>query len=487
MSSKIAKNTVVLTSLQLFIKGMGAVWTFYLARRLGVADYGLWANILALIAIFGAFQGIGNSSIIFKEVSQKHSESSRYLGAALFLFGASALLICLGVVTLSLCLGYSGDKLILTLLAALSFIAVAPSLACQSVLYGLEQFIRYQIIFVAGSFLYFLTGIILVENGFNVWGIFTALSVGYGVMSLILLPMTLRRCGIINFKEAWPIIPTLLRLGWPLALAAFLTEMTLRFDRILIDRFLGQSAVGYYQASFNLTILSREVILIPFVTSVAAKLYSSYAHEKIAFVRLFEQSNVILIVAALGILGPCLVFPDKLIELFYGKAFTPAIILLPILILTVLPFFLLILWQNIFIIQGKTGTLFWINFCGTFLSISANILSLPRFGLVGTAWIAVACTTGMVLLSFYLLRKEKLFAFTKRLPKILLSFLVVTSLSLLLREGRDFPRGYFLISILLETVLYFLLLGLLRTFKQEELNWLGRQIQTLNPFSQTVD
>ena len=488
MSSKIAKNTVGLISLQFILKGIATLWTFYMARKLGVSQYGLWANILALVAIFGTVQGIGTANVIFKEVSQKNNDAPRYFGSSLLIFGISSFIIFFCILLLSLLLGYRGNKLILTGMAAFSIVAVAPGLACQSILYGLEQFVRYQIIFLLGSFIYFVLGFILLETGFSIGGVFVALSLGYCMMSLLLILTTRNQCGgSIIWKESKLLASSLVQLGWPLAVAAILTEITLRFDRILIDRFFGEAEVGIYQASFNLTIIPREALLIPFITALASKLYHYYANDKNAFMRLFEKSNIILWIGSLGIMGPCMVYPNKIIEFFYGKEFSRAASILPVLISGILPFFLLVLWQNVLIAQGKTKTLLWINFCSAIFSVLANTLCIKYLGITGAAWVTLISFSGALLLTFFILKDEKLFFSLKRIPIILMAFILTVSLSLAWYKGRDISLFQWMLAMGIQTFIYLLLLILFRAIQREELNWVIKQLRSFIPFAQTAD
>ncbi len=95
--SSIKKNAAGLFALQIAVKGSSMVLTFYLARQLGVALYGLWANVLALIAIFGVFQGFGILSIVVKEIGQENNQAQSYFGASLNIYSASSLAIFLAV------------------------------------------------------------------------------------------------------------------------------------------------------------------------------------------------------------------------------------------------------------------------------------------------------------------------------------------------------------------------------------------------------
>jgi len=468
-----------LSTLQLFIKGLSAVWTFYLARRLGVLLYGLWANVLALTSIFGVLQGYGILSIVVREVSQKRDKAREYLGASFLVYALASLTAFTFILLSGLFLGYSSTKIVLTAIAGFSFIAFAPGLACQSVLYGLEHFTVYMTIFSIGTLAYMILGIMAVELNFGVIGVFIALCMGYTLSSSILMVKIKSIIGGPVFLNAGKLSASLIRLGYPLVFSAISIELMLRADRILIDHFLGEEAVGYFHAAFNIVYLPREIIFVPLGTAVYTRLSSTYLHDRPSFNKLFERLNIILLLATLPVGGICLLFPYEIIAIFYGQDYYPSARILMILVWMLIPLFISGAWQNMMIIQNRTKAIFKINFVGAVLNILFNYFFLPRWGLIASPVAALAAQSLVMVLSLYLLRNEQVWSFAARLPRIFLAFALTTVILYLVRPPATLNHLQFLGFFFGGTALYLLFYLIFRVVNAEELAWIKNQLVTL--------
>ena len=419
--SKIVHNAVGLFGLQFVTKGLSAVWTFYLARRLGAAYYGQWANILALLSIFGVLQGFGTLSLVIRDVSQSPTRSKEIFGASTLIYGVAAIVSFILAVSTGLSLGYSGEKMTLLLIAAFSYLSYAPGLASQSILYGHEEFLFYTSASSMGTILYMLLGALAVESGWGIRGIFLALSVQYVFLSFFLFAKTRQKYGPPILAGSLATGVELTRLGIPLVLSAVLVEITLRADRVIIEHFLGASTVGYYHAAFNLVYLPREVFLIPLVTAVYTRMCASYVHDRPTFERLFEKVNASLLLVALPVASLCVLFPHSIIRIFYGRAYESSSPVLAFLVWMLPPFFFSSVWQSIFMIQNRTKTYFLMNLIGAAFNLFCNVILVPRLGIVGSA-VSALCTQGLlVCLIFWDLRREPLFHFGRRAWRIALA------------------------------------------------------------------
>ena len=477
--SNVVHNTVFLSVCQFVIKALSAVWTFYLARRLGISTYGLWANLLSLISIFGVLQGFGILGIVFKDISQNAEESRRYFGSALIIYGISSIIAFVLVLSFSWALGYSSERLMLVVLGGLSFITIAPGMGCQSILWRMHDFVIYTVIYSMGTAVYMGLGAILVESGFKVGGIFAALSVGYLITSGTLFWITVRRVGMPIFQGYKELSIYLVKLGFPLVLGSLLTEAVLRIDRVLIDKFLGESAVGFYHAVFNVIYMPREIFLIPFITAIAGKLYASYGHNPLEFRKLFEQANSILLIVVLPILGFCIIFPGAIVHLLYGKNFDPSIRLMPFQIWILLPFFLNSLWQSVLIVKNQTYLVFGINLAGVIFNVLFNILLLPRWGIWAAVFAAVLTQFLILVLMMFFSTGEGLFAFLYRAPRSILACICSLLLIFLLKGQGNASVLLFFVLVVCGSLLYAVFLILFRAVSKEEISFLWVRIKGL--------
>ncbi|OGR84377.1 MAG: hypothetical protein A2901_08140 [Elusimicrobia bacterium RIFCSPLOWO2_01_FULL_54_10] len=479
-SVKIAKNTLSLSGLQIFIKALSVLWTFYLARRLGVASYGLWANILALVSIFGVLQGLGTLNLVVKDVSQDPGVSRKYYGASLGVYMAASILALALIIGSGWALGYSGEKIILLSVAGLSFLCSAPGLASQAILHGHGDFLLYAGIYAMGMILYMVLGGVFVESGHGVIGIFLALCIGYAAMGIVLVWKTVRKYGAPVFEGSFSQARSLVRLGFPLVLSAVLVELILRADRLLITHFRGEAAVGLYHAAFNLVYLPREIVLIPFLTAVYTPLCAHYVKDMERFHRLFEQTCVMLLLVALPIAFIVPLFGTDIIRLLYGEKFLESGKILSILIWMVPPFFLACAWQNILIMLNRTGTYLWTNFSGMAFNVALNLFLIPKWGVVGAAMSAVITQTAMMVLLFWMLRDLSLLGFLKRIHGLTGAAVLAGAFSYLLAKTFPFAGRFSWIAFACAGgALYGLLVWRFKVLHGNEMEWLKARLRFL--------
>ncbi len=468
--NSITKNAVGLFMIQMVVKVLSTLWTFYLARRLGVAGYGLWANILALTAIFGVLQGFGILSLVVKDVSQDNKKSREYFGASLTIYCVSSAVCFLLVIISGLVLKYPSEKMILLALAAGTYLVYAPALASQSILYGHEKFLYFNIASTCATVLYIALGISAVELGWGVKGVFMALCAQYAVLSVFLFRSAVKRYGSPILEGATQLGVRLAKFGIPLVLSSVLVELMLRSDRILIEKYLGETSLGLYHAAFNLIFLPREAFLIPLVTVIYNRLCATYIHDRAEFVRVFHKANSILLILIIPMTGIFICCADPLIRFFYGAKFIGAEKILRLLAGIIAPLFFVSLWQNIYIMQNRTHRILMISLIGAACNILLNLIFLSHFGSIESS-AAVAVATQFILLFVILwdLRKEHPFHFNGKGAKILLSGLLVFLPMYFLRS----PSRFFLwISLSAGTAAYGLLLFLFKIFDEEELAWI---------------
>lgn len=476
-TSRVAQNAVALSILQFVLKFLAAIWTFYLARWLGVQLYGLWANVLALAAIAGVIQGVGILGIIFKDISQDRSKSRSYFGASFLIYGITSLVAFSATLAAGILLNYPSEKMILVLFAGLSLVSIAPALACQSILYGLEDFVFYTKISSTGTLCYMAVGAALVYLGHGVLGVFIALCIGNALQSALLVWRTWEKCGAPVFEGAQPLSFYLVRLGFPLFLSGITSELMIRADRILIERFLGESSVGYYHAAFNLVNMPRDIFFIPILTAASAKLYEAHASNLPAFHTLFERLNVGLAVIALPIAGLFTVFSDRLIYTFYGPNFVQATTILRLLVWILPPLFILQAWQNVFIIQNRTDKIFWTNLAGVGINLAANYFFMSHLHLKGAAIAAVFTQTATLLIVLWILREGELLRGIARIARVAAATAAVTAILLLIRPAGllSYPATVGLGT--LGAALYVGAFILFKVMRKEEELWLFDQIK----------
>jgi O-antigen/teichoic acid export membrane protein len=148
-----------------------------------------------------------------------------------------------------------------------------------------------------------------------------------------------------------------------------------------------------------------------------------------------------------------------LFQYFIGPEFRAGLVVVPILLLANLCLGIYINLSIWYKLSDRTGLGAWVSIAGAVLTIGLNILWIPQWGYVGSAWATLACYAFMVLLSWLL--GQRYYPVTYPLVKI--------SLYLGLGLGLYFANQYLLrvqgwnvwVSGSLGLLVYLLIVGLM--------------------------
>lgn len=160
-------------------------------------------------------------------------------------------------------------------------------------------------------------------------------------------------------------------------------------DTFLIGAFLSSSSVGVYNAAFSLQEIGFYLFYpITFlVQPTLSRLISNDKQREVA--RTYQVVAKWLTFAAFPLFFVTFLFPNQIIMLTFGQAYTSAATALRILI--VVPMFLAIAGPTggMLVAFGHTKTNFYINATATITNVIANVTLIPLVGIEGAAMASV--------------------------------------------------------------------------------------------------
>lgn len=472
----LTKNTLLLIGLQVFSKLLTAVWTFYLARQLGAEGYGLWANVMSVAAILSALQDMGTSLIFIREVGHDRSRTAERFGTALILYPIFSLIFVALTLGSGLLLGFDTDKMMLLFVAALSFSALVPSLASQNILSSHEDFSPYVVATFWGTMTYLAVGMVLIHLKFYVMGVFVAMALGNAVLSFFVTRATVVKHARPEFKWDAASWREPLKAGFPLLINSMLYEAAIRLDRILIERFWSQSAVGFYQAAFTLSQLFREMLLLPMMNSFYPRMASTYRSDFPTFKNLFAKMNILMFLAAVPIAVFGSLFSSTIVGFFYGEKFAEAAPLLSVLIFMVPFMFISVLWGYVLVVEDRQKYILWTRAATLGLNFVLNWTFLPTVGVVMSAWAAVLSQIFAMAVYFWALRGSGLIDFVSRFLKIAAAGALSGAAAFLLRNVIENPWIGLSVGLMAGLLIYAGCIISSKVLTKQELEWFESQL-----------
>lgn len=360
-------------------QGLSFLIFMVLARMVGPEEFGLVNlcyvyTILAYTVVFGLVDGI-----ISLRLRDDRSLSTLFWGV----LGIGCLFSILGVFLAGPYATIAGDGRIAPLLQWISIVPLL--LAAQTVptmlVSASMNFRAYSIRTLVSTFVSGIVGISMAYKGFGAYALVGQQIVLNLVMNLIIWPSCGWRPRMIFDRT---VLSEILAPGLKMTGSSFVRFLEQQMPRLLIGNFLGPVSVGYFAFVARFRQALYDVLMHP----MAVVIYPAFSKIK------DDHKEQLAILHQIIIITGSLVFPavagaiataDIFVPLFFGKAWSPAVPVLQLLLITgaVSPFFILL--RDVLRAHNKTGDYLRFQIVLVVLTLSATFILSPH-GLIPLSW-----------------------------------------------------------------------------------------------------
>jgi O-antigen/teichoic acid export membrane protein len=203
------------------------------------------------------------------------------------------------------------------------------------------------------------------------------------------------------------LLKQVLRYSYPLLIAGLAGTVNEALDRILLKHLISpdlnpMEQLGIYGANFKLAVLMT--LFVQMFKYAAEPFFFSKSEEKNAR-KLYADVMTFFVVAGLFIFLLVTLYLDYFI-LFIGSGFREGVHIVPVVLAANLImgiFFNLSIWYKL---TNKTHYGAILVLLGAAITIVTNLLFIPKYGYVASAWAHLLCYSTMVVLSFAWSRKH---------------------------------------------------------------------------------
>ncbi|HEX3013156.1 MAG TPA: flippase, partial [Methanobacterium sp.] len=456
---RIFKNTWILFIAQIVNYILAFFYTIYLARYLGVADFGVLTFGISFTTIMGVTADLGLSILAVMEIARDNSISSSYTGN-LIVIKLILSSITMGLIALFMNLfNYPYQTIQVVYLLGLWMVFTSFSQLFYSVFQAYEK-MEYQSI---GTILY---SILLFSGVF--YGIFSNFSIPrfaliYLIVSGVVLVYTIfvyiARFPRPRLQVNWNFWKSKLVLALPLSIASIFSTIAFRIDTVLLSLFQGYVVVGLYTAPYKII----EVLLfIPSVYSAVIFPVLSRFHvsSQESFRLIYIKSIKYMIILGLPIAAGITILSKDIILLLYQSAFSGSVAALQILIWTVPLLLLTTSFGIILISMNKQVLAIRLTFIYMIFNIGVNLVVIPQFSYLGAAVVTVLTELVNFIMLFYYLSK---FICKVPLHKLIWKPALATVIMSLFMISVHLN---IFIIVLIAAAMYFALLILFKTFSK---------------------
>lgn len=373
---------------QIFARGVGFLYTIYLARSLGVEGFGLFSVALSFFALFSTLSEFGFSRFLVREIALNPSNTSNLLyNIGFFRIVLTGLFYLIFILPVYF---FDPDKL-RSGLVLLSVVAVFPLALAETIdgyFVATRKLQFSSLVMVILSLATTITGAILVSRNFGPWGPVLALIFGQTVSLLVLYILLksqkiniLSKVDLSSFKK-------IMFGSLPYGILGILGLLYFKVDTVILSYLRGNFDTGIYTAGYkfleatNLIPIAISVGLFP----VMAKMQKS-GQVKLKNLYL-KMSGLMFIVGALITLVFLVVVPE-IIKILLPN-YIPTIEVIKILALAIPFMFVHTTAAQVVLSSDKfLKSLILISIFPLILNILLNFLFIPQYGYLAASWVTV--------------------------------------------------------------------------------------------------
>ena len=363
-------------------------YTIFLARVLGVSDFGQLSVAISYFAIISAVSDFGFNRYIVREVARDKLKSSELLCNVVML-RLTLTSVVFGIFSLGLYL-MDPDKMrvSLSLLATLAILPQGVALTFDGIFIGIRKLKFSAISVVLANLAATLAGLYLVINGLGATGAVNAIIFGQ-IIYVLILYFFLHRLRIFSLsKVTFSILKKALVGSLPYGLLGILGLLYFRIDSVLLSYMKGSFETGLYGVSYRFL---EAIIFIPGAFASALFPILTKLHDKNTnqMRKIYFDSLKLMITVGFGF---SLVFIFILPFIF--KLFLPdylqSVDAIKILALSIPFIFAATPGVQVLLSTEKyLKVVIWLSVFTVALNIVLNLIFIPSYGIFAAAWITV--------------------------------------------------------------------------------------------------
>jgi len=361
----------------------------YAGRVLGVEDFGRFNFALALGSVFALATDIGLSETTKRAVARDPAVAGKYLGNVIvWKMLLSVFVFILIVVTANLLRSDQTTRMLAYLLG-LAALVRTYKLFAQGLMQAFERYNLYALAQITHNVFLFTCGMLALHYGVGV----VVFAVVFLTVKIVDLAFGFYLLGsrLVALRPGFDFgfLREIQRNALPIGIYAVTVELYWYVDTILLGMLSSDLQVGWYSAGYKLfeALLILPLIICQAVSPQLSRLFvTDRAEHRTLMRRIFKFAFII----SVAVIGCGLVVADQLVQLLYGGDYQPAGAGLRILLIGFLFTFLHFVLYAVLISIDQQSTLARMSLIGLVFNIIANLLLIPRYGLIGAAGATVA-------------------------------------------------------------------------------------------------
>ena len=368
-------------------------------NAVGNEMYGFYFSIFNLAYIFNILLDLGVTNFNTRNIAQHPQLIGKHLSGIL---GIKLCLLALYLVvafTVGALLGYGSQEFRL-----LAWLTVAQFL--NSLILYLRSNFEGLLLFKWDSLFSVLDRVLMIvicgallwsplRERFNIYWFVYAQVVAYAVTALLAFVVIARKARFKRLRWDWRFFLVILRKSAPFALLVLLMASYNRIDPILLRRLASDADAGIYAGAFRLL---DALTMVAYLVSVPLlPVFSRLCREGGSCTDVLRIVFWPMMLFTVGAAVLCAVFAEPLMRLLYHGNYAAYVPVFRVVIFGIIPIGITYIFGTLLTAGGHLRQLNIFAATTLVLNMAVNLVLIPRFGAVGSAWASLTAQSFMAL------------------------------------------------------------------------------------------
>ena len=392
MKRKFITNLLLLLFLNVLIKPF---WIFGIDRHVqnlvGAESYGLYFSLLSFSMILNILLDLGITNYNNKNIAQHHQLMKKHISNIVgfkFLLAGIYAIVC---ILIALIIGYKEIQMHLLVFLILNQFLISFTLYLRSNISGLHLFRTDSLLSVLDrSLMIIICSVLLFTNithhTFRIEWFVYAQTAAYLTASLITLAVVLSHTGKLTFYFNLRFFVVFLKKSYPYALLILLMSFYNRIDSVMLVGLLpdGTEQSGIYAQAFRL--LDAVSMFGVLFAGLLLPIFARMIKKREDIGSMVQFSFLLLFVPAIIISLSSGFYNYDLMDLLYDGNLQLSASILQILMVSFLGIATTYIFGTLLTANGSIKQLNWMAVVGMGINIGLNLILIPHFQALGSAW-----------------------------------------------------------------------------------------------------
>ena len=380
----IIANTSWLFADRFLRMGVSLIVGVWVARYLGVQQYGLFNYAVAFVGLFGIFANLGLDNVVIRDVVRGVNKE-QILGTTFWLKltgGSVSLLLAVG----SIYFLRQDEKLTIWLVAILATIGVFQAFDTIDLWFQSQVQSKYSVVAKNTAFVIVAlikVALIKMQAPLIAFAWTTLAEVALGAMGLA-IAYRVSGYSLRLWRWSFPLAKTLLKDSWPLMFSGFAIMIYMKIDLIMLGQMVGNEAVGLYSAATRISEIWY-FIPIAITSSVSPAIFAAKETSETLYYKRIKQLLRLTVLISVVIAVPLTFLSGTIITMLFGNGYAAAGQILAVHIWSSLFVFMGVAISPWYIAERLTHLHMYRTLIGAITNVLLNLFLIPAYSGLGAA------------------------------------------------------------------------------------------------------